>query len=75
MLDRVLIPGSIVIFDESGDAMHEFRAFFDYLAGYARQFRASCSDDDVFTRRSRCFEASPGALRAAASSQMCLHRG
>jgi hypothetical protein len=49
MLDRVLIPGSIVIFDESGDAMHEFRAFFDYLADYRRQFRASCSDDDFFT--------------------------
>jgi hypothetical protein len=49
MLDRAWIPGSIVIFDESGDAMHEFRAFFDYLAGYRRQFRASCLDDDFFT--------------------------
>jgi O-methyltransferase len=49
MLDRVLIPGSIVIFDESGDATHEFRAFFDHLAGYRRQFRALCSDDDFFT--------------------------
>ncbi len=47
MLDRVLIPGSIVIFDESGDAMQ--RAFFDYLAGYRPQFRALCSDDDFFT--------------------------
>jgi O-methyltransferase len=48
-LDRVLKPGSIVIFDEFGDVLHEFRAFHDYLAGYRRQFRVLSSHDDFFT--------------------------
>ncbi len=36
-LDHVLAPGSIVILDEFGHPLHEFRAWHDYLAAYRRQ--------------------------------------
>ena len=48
-LDRVIAPGTIVIFDEFGDVMHEFRALQDYLASYRRKFEVLCSHDDFFT--------------------------
>jgi len=38
MLDGVLAPGSVLIFDEFNRAAHEFRAFMDYLAAYRRGY-------------------------------------
>ena len=48
-LDPVLAPGTIVIFDEFGDVLHEFRALADYLASYRRETRLLCTHDDGFT--------------------------
>lgn len=36
-LDPVLKPGDIVIFDDFGHALHEFRAWNDYLAAFRRR--------------------------------------
>lgn len=38
-LNDVMVPGTIVIFDEFGDVQHEFRAFFDYVTSYQRKYR------------------------------------
>ncbi len=39
MLDALLVPGSIVIFDEFSSPLHEFRALHDYLGAYMRTAR------------------------------------
>jgi O-methyltransferase len=38
-LDRRLIPGTIVVFDEYSVPLHEFRALRDYSASFRREFR------------------------------------
>jgi hypothetical protein len=48
-LDPVLTKGAIVILDEFGDVLHEFRALNDYLLSYRRQVRVICSHDEFFT--------------------------
>ena len=48
-LDRIIAPGTIIIFDEFGDVMHEFRALQDYLASYRRKVEVLCSHDNFFT--------------------------
>jgi O-methyltransferase len=48
-LDAVLPRGTVIIFDEFGSIMHEFRAAHDYLASYRRQFRVICSHDNFYT--------------------------
>lgn len=48
-LDPVLPQGTILIFDEFGDVLHEFRAVNDYLASYRRRLRVICSHDNFYT--------------------------
>lgn len=38
MLDRLLVPGSIVLFDETVVADHEFRALLDWASAYGRNY-------------------------------------
>jgi O-methyltransferase len=38
-LNDIMLPGTVVIFDEFGDVQHEFRAFFDYISSYRRRYR------------------------------------
>jgi O-methyltransferase len=47
-LDAVLPAGTIIIFDEFGDVLHEFRARDDYLSSYRREAKVLCSHDDFF---------------------------
>ena len=37
-MDNLLVPGSIIIFDEFSGILHEFRALEDYAAAYRREF-------------------------------------
>lgn len=37
VLHALLVPGTIVIFDEFSSPLHEFRAFHDFLAAYMRE--------------------------------------
>jgi O-methyltransferase len=48
-LDEVLVPGTIVIFDEFGDVQHEFRALNDYMESYRRKAAALCAREDFYT--------------------------
>jgi O-methyltransferase len=47
-LDPVLPTGTILIVDEFGDVLHEFRAVNDYLSNYRREVKVLCSHDDFF---------------------------
>ncbi len=38
MLDQILVPGSIILFDDFATASHDFRAFSDYSSAYRRRF-------------------------------------
>jgi O-methyltransferase len=44
-MDRLIVPGTIVIFDEFEDAMHEYRALTDYASAYMPKFRIIAATD------------------------------
>jgi len=48
-LDALLPRGTIIMFDEFGDVLHEFRAANDYIASYGRKFKVICSHDNFYT--------------------------
>lgn len=39
MLDRTIVPGTVLIFDEFASPLHEFRAWRDYQGAYMRRAR------------------------------------
>ncbi len=48
-LDPHLPKGTILIFDEFGEVLHEFRAVHDYMSSYRREYNVICSHDNFFT--------------------------
>lgn len=48
-IDAFLPKGTILIFDEFGEVLHEFRAAYDYMSSYRREFKVICSHDNFFT--------------------------
>lgn len=44
-LDALLVPGTLIFFDEFDDVQHEFRAWQDYCSAYRRKFRALAGND------------------------------
>ena len=55
-LDQILIPGTIIIFDEFFSALHEFRAYQDYCSAYGRTLRPIGVTDDGAGRMAFVFE-------------------
>jgi len=49
-LDPILVPGSILIFDEFANPMHEWRAFSDYVAAFGRSFRVLGASGAYYTQ-------------------------
>lgn len=49
MLDAIMVKGTVVIFDEFGDVLNEFKAARDYAASYRRRFEMICAHDRFFT--------------------------
>ncbi|MCA9396902.1 MAG: class I SAM-dependent methyltransferase, partial [Candidatus Omnitrophica bacterium] len=43
MLDQIMVSGTIIIFDEFYDLLHEFSAFNDYIRSYYRSYEVLAS--------------------------------
>lgn len=48
-LNRLLIPGSIVIFDDFGAVNHDFKAFIDYAESYMREYDVLAFSDKYYS--------------------------
>jgi hypothetical protein len=48
-LNSLIKPGTILIFDEFASALHEFRAFDDYVTSYMKKYKVIAVVDDYFT--------------------------
>jgi O-methyltransferase len=48
-LDAILPSGTIIMFDEFGSVLHEFRAANDYISSYRRGFKVICAHDNFYT--------------------------
>jgi hypothetical protein len=46
--NSVMKPGTILIFDEFGDLVHEFRAFLDYSQAYMRKYKVLVTTPDFW---------------------------
>jgi O-methyltransferase len=44
-MNRLIVPGTVVIFDEFQNAMHEYRALTDYASAYMRKFSIIAATD------------------------------
>jgi hypothetical protein len=46
---KLLMPGTILIFDEFGDPSHEFRALNDYASAFGRKWNAVAATENFWT--------------------------
>jgi hypothetical protein len=67
-LDAVVASGTIIVFDEFGSVLHEFRAVHDYLASYRRKFRVICSRDNFYTITGELFVEPAHTRRSSGGS-------
>ena len=49
-LHELLVPGTILIFDEFDAVNHEFRAFVDYVSAYMVEYGVLASSGSVFNQ-------------------------
>jgi len=49
-LDDLLVPGSIVIFDEFSSVLHEFAALADYCSAYRREYAVLAATSEYFAQ-------------------------
>jgi hypothetical protein len=49
-LDPILRPGSILIFDEFANPLHEWRAFNDYASAFGRKCKVLGAAGDYYTQ-------------------------
>ena len=49
-LDPILQPGSILIFDEFANPLHEWRAFYDYASAFRRQCKVLGAAGEYYTQ-------------------------
>lgn len=45
----LIVPGTILMFDEFGDVQHEFRAYNDYVLSHMRQCKVICGSYQYYT--------------------------
>jgi len=45
-IDSLLVPGSIIMFDEFGNLNHEFRAFYAYTRSFYRKYSIKCATEN-----------------------------
>jgi hypothetical protein len=51
-LDEIIVPGTIIFFDEFSSVLSEFRALDDYTSAYLREYRllgATKASNDYYT--------------------------
>jgi O-methyltransferase len=49
-LNQVMVPGSIVLFDEFSTVSHEFRAFRDYTKSFMRDYKLLAASNPFYTQ-------------------------
>jgi hypothetical protein len=49
-VNRVMVPGTIIVFDEFSSVLHEFRAFSDFLESFRRQARGVAAAGPFYSR-------------------------
>jgi hypothetical protein len=49
-LNRLMVPGTIIVFDEFSSVLHEFRAFSDFLESFGRQARGVAATGPFYSR-------------------------
>jgi O-methyltransferase len=55
-MDRIIVPGTVLIFDEFTSPLHEFRAFHEYVAAYMKNVELVCTAGDYASQAAFIFK-------------------